>query len=240
MTEKSTKIIPDTPIIPDWIGHRQRMYEKLLDNPSGTLTELELLELVLMHARPRIDVKPIAKQLLRRFLTLRNIIDATPEELAEVKGVKQATITLIKLIDAVAIQMVKPNKGKKAALNNWAQVLDFCKLNLSHKTREYLYVVYLDKNKRMITSDDFQKGLSDSVQLFPNDILKRCVILNADSVLLVHNHPSGVPFASHNDTKQTNELAQTLSSIRVGILDHLIIANNKVYSMTQQCFIDDL
>ena len=128
MTDKTNNL----PIVPDYIGHRSRMKNKVLNKGGTSLTEIELLEVLLMYSIPRKDVKPIAKQLLRKFVTLRNVLNAEPELLSDVKGVKESSICLLKTIEAACLQMLAPKIQKETYLDDWDSILDYIRLELSH------------------------------------------------------------------------------------------------------------
>lgn len=225
--------------LPDYLGHRKRMYKKLLEKGAYSLTEAEIMELILMKAIPRKDVKPLAKQLLRQFISLRGVLTADVRQLQQIKGVKESTITLIKLIESACMQMVTPNMHKGTILSEWAQILDFCRLNLSHIPEEHLFVIYLDDKRKIIICDDFQRGTKNKVQIFPIDIMKRALNLSASALILVHNHPSGKAYPSKEDLYQTLKLEELLESVGICIFDHLIIGNNQIYSINSKGIIDE-
>lgn len=228
------------PNIPDYIGHRSRMKNKVLDKGGTSLTELELLEVILMYSIPRKDVKPIAKQLLRKFITLRNILNAEPSLLSDVKGVKDTTICLFKTIEAACLQMLSPKIQKETYLDDWDSVLDFIRLNLSHKHTECLMVIYLNRKKKVITTSITNTSTRASVQIIPSDIVNQCVSTKAASIILVHNHPSGKPTPSDADVKNTRLLAEQLAPLDISLLDHLIVGNNTIYSMNNRGIVKSL
>lgn len=228
------------PNIPDYIGHRSRMKNKVLDKGGTSLTELELLEVILMYSIPRKDVKPIAKQLLRKFITLRNVLNAEPSLLSDVKGVKDTTICLFKTIEAACLQMLSPKIQKETYLDDWDSVLDFIRLNLSHKHTECLMVIYLNRKKKVITTSITNTSTRASVQIIPSDIVNQCVSTKAASIILVHNHPSGKPTPSDADVKNTRLLAEQLAPLDISLLDHLIVGNNTIYSMNNRGIVKSL
>lgn len=225
--------------LPDYLGHRKRMREKLLEKGAYSLTEAEIMELILMAAIPRKDVKPLAKQLLRQFVNLRGVLTADVRQLQQVKGIKESTISLIKLIESACMQMVAPNVRKGTVLSEWSQILDFCRLHLSHIPEEHLFIIYLDDKRKIILYDDFQRGTKNRLQLFPIDIMKRALNLSASALILVHNHPSGEARPSKEDLHQTVDLAELLESVGIFIFDHLIIGDNRIYSINSKGIINE-
>lgn len=239
MTKKTDNMLPasDTPPQPDYLGHRLRMRKKLLSKGADSLSDAELLELILMTALPRRDVKPLAKQLLRQFVTLPGVIHADTHVLQQIKGIKESVISLFKLIEGTCRVLLKPADGEKTVLTSWNQIIDYCRFNLSYAQEEHLYLIYLDKGMRLITVDDFQKGSVDKLPIFPQEILKRALNLNAFFLIMVHNHPSGEARPSHEDVLQTNNIRAFLANSGLHLYDHLIIANNKIYSFNNNALI---
>ena len=222
---------------PDYLGHRARMREKLLSKGVDSFSDAELLEMILMTALPRRDVKPLAKQLLRQFITLSGVIHADINVLQEIKGVKESVISLFKLIEGTCRILLKPDIKGKTVLAEWNQIIDYCRFNLSHKSQEYLYLIYLDKLMKLITVDDFQKGSHDKLPIFPQEILKCALNLNASSVIMVHNHPSGEARPSREDLVQTENVRAYLLNSGIQLYDHLIIADHKIYSFNNKSLI---
>lgn len=222
---------------PDYLGHRSRMREKLLAKGADALSEAELLELILMTALPRRDVKPIAKQLLRQFVTLPNVIHADTYALSQVKGVKESVISLLKLIEGTCRVLLKPLPNNKSVLEEWNQIIDYCRFNLSFESQEHLYLIYLDRGMKIITMEDEHKGSSSRLPVYPQEILKRALNLNAAYVIMVHNHPSGLAQPSREDISQTEDVRQFLENGGIQLYDHLIIAANQFYSFRHNSLI---
>ncbi len=219
---------------PDYIGHRARMRQKLFEKGAQSFSDVELLELILMSAIPRKDVKPIAKRLFRHFVNFPNIVHADICELKQIEGVGDSVISLLKIVEGACHAVLKPEMQKGTVLKEWHQVIDFCRFHLSYEKTEHLYLVYLDARMRLITIDDFQKGSSTRITIVPQDILKRALNLGAASLIMVHNHPSGSPKPSREDLQRTAELSDYLSHAGVTVYDHLIIANQGVYSLNRK------
>lgn len=224
---------------PDYLGHRSRMRQKLLEKGAQSLSEIELLELILMTALPRRDVKPLAKQLMRQFLNIQGIIHADVTQLSEINGVKESVISLLKLIEGTCSVLLKPDMKKGTVLSDWHKIIDYCRLHLSHEKCEHLYLIYLDKRMKIITIDDFQKGSQSHLPVYPQEILKRALNLNASKLIMVHNHPSGEASPSVADIQQTNDLIDFLENTGIAIYDHLIIGNNQVYSLNHRKIMDE-
>lgn len=237
MVMTKEKESPSKQDIPDYIGHRARMKNKVLDKGGSSLTEAELLEVLLMYSIPRRDVKPIAKQLLRKFITLRDILAAEPAMLTDIPGVKDSTVCLLKTIEASCLQMLSPINKKETYLEDWKSVLDFIRLNLSHLKNEALFLIYLNGKKKILKFDIEEKGTSDNVQINPNLIANNCIAAKASYIVLVHNHPAGKPNPSAADIESTKALSEYLRPLSIHLIDHLIVGNNSVYSINNHGFL---
>ena len=223
---------------PDYLGHRSRMRQKLLSKGASSLSEAELLEMILMTALPRRDVKPLAKELLRQFISFSGVIHADTYALSQIKGVKESVISLLKLIEGSCQVLLKPNTNKGTVLSEWSQIVDYCRFNLSHEQCEHLYLIYLDSKMKLITIDDFQKGSANRLPFFPQEILKRALNVNAKAVIMVHNHPSGEAKPSVEDLSQTDDVRDFLEHGGISLYDHLIIGNQNVYSIMHKGLIN--
>lgn len=216
---------------PDYLGHRSRMRQKLLSKGASALTDAELLELILMTALPRRDVKPLVKELLRQFVSFSGVIHADTFALSQIKGVKESVISILKIIEGSCQVLLKPNTNQGTILSEWNQIIDYCRFNLSHEQCEHLYLIYLDSKMKLITIDDFQKGSSTRLPIFPQEILKRALNVNAKSIIMIHNHPSGEAKPSIEDLSQTEDVRDFLEHGGLYLYDHLIVANQQVYSV---------
>lgn len=226
-------------IIPDYIGHRKRIKERILTKGANSLTETDLLEALLTYSIPRKDVKPIAKSLLRRFSTLRNVLSADPNALMETKGVKESSIALLKLVEGVCFQILDPVNKKSTYLNDWSSIFDFARMQLSHLDEEALLCLFLTHNKKVIKHVIFDTGTTTSINLPAHKLTSLCVSLKASFLILVHNHPSGNFYPSREDIESSNILIEQLNALGVTLLDHFIIGNNKIYSILNRSFVKE-
>ena len=211
------------------LGHRERMQNKFLQMQDvGILEDYEFLELILMKSIPRIDVKPLAKELLKKFGSLSMVLSASKEELREFKYIKDSTLTLFKLIVEANTRLLGSQIKEKPVLEKWDQLIDYCCLCLQN-----FMVLYLDMHSRLLRKEVPQSGTNDRVSIYPREVLKQALILEASSVVVVHNHPSGRVQPSPADLAMTVELYKTLNAASIRFLDHLIIgAGRKVYSFS--------
>jgi DNA repair protein RadC len=181
---------------PDYVGHRERLRGRFLDAGSDAFADYELLELVLMGAIPRRDVKPLAKALIAKFGSFAEAIAAPRSRLAEIDGLGDVAITQLKVIEAAAHRMARGEVKRRHVLSSWSAVLDYCRAAMAFADKEQFRVLFLDKRNQLIADEVQQVGTVDHTPVYPREVVKRALELSATAVILVHNHPSGDPTLS--------------------------------------------
>ena len=216
------------------IGHRERMQDRFLAMPDKDLmADYEFLELILMKSIPRVDVKPLAKELLKKYNSIAAVLTAPAEELTAFRYIKQSTVALFQIIVEANKRLLKTELKENPVLDKWDRLIDYCCLCLQNERIEHFMVLYLDTRLRLIQRDIPQNGTTDRVSVYPREILKKALILGASAVVMVHNHPSGHVEPSPADRAITVELYKTLMAGNIRFLDHLIIGSGrKVYSFS--------
>lgn len=211
---------------PHYHGHRDRLRNRFMSAGADALADYEMLELILFRAIPRRDVKPLAKALLARFGSFAEVVSARPERLKEVEGISDATITEIKIIQAAAQRFAKSTMEKRRSLTSFAAVLDYCRTAMAFLEREEFRILFLDKKNALITDEVQSSGTVDHAPVYPREVMRRALELNATAMILVHNHPSGDPSPSTPDIQLTQELVALGKSLNVTVHDHLIIGRD--------------
>ena len=216
---------------PDYMGHRARVENKFLTYGAEVFADYEFLELMLMCALPRVDVKPMAKQLLATFGSLNGVVTAPPEELMKIKGIKNHTVLFLKVVLAACRKLTGEKIKEGPLLKDWTNLMAYCQMIYTNETVEKMHILFLDKGLRLIHSEMHQKGTVDHIPVFPREILKRALDLNASSVVMMHNHPSGDANPSKADIEATKEVRHLLETVGIEFVDHLIIGKGQnVYS----------
>ncbi len=208
---------------PDYLGHRQRLRERFRSAGAEAFADYELLELLLFHAIPRRDVKPIAKRLIARFETFAAVVSASREQLAEVDGLGEVAIDAIKIVRDAAVRLARQEAVGKPVLSSWQKVLDFCRADMAHREREYFRLLFLDKKNILIRDEIQQAGTVDHTPVYPREVVKRALELGASAIILVHNHPSGDPTPSRADIDMTREIVKAASPLGIAIHDHIVV-----------------
>ncbi|HEY1735455.1 MAG TPA: DNA repair protein RadC [Methylovirgula sp.] len=208
---------------PHYLGHRERLRDRFRAAGADALADYELLELLLFRAIPRRDLKPLAKALLARFGSFAEVVAARPERLKEINGLSDAAITEIKIVQAAAIRFSKGEMESRKSLTSFSAVLDYCRTAMAFLDREEFRILFLDK-KNMLIADEVQStGTVDHAPVYPREVIRRALELNATAMILVHNHPSGDPSPSGPDIQLTKDIVALGKSLNVTVHDHLII-----------------
>src|SRR5271166_3644599 len=207
-------------------GHRERLRERFLQGGAEALADYEVLELLLFRAIPRRDVKPIAKMLLKRFGSFGEVIAAPAARLKEMEFIGDAAVTELKIVEAAARLLSKETMRKRLTLGAFAQVLDYCRGAMAFLDTEEFRVIFLDKKNGLLADEVQGRGTVDHTPVYPREIIRRALELNASALILVHNHPSGDPTPSSADIVMTQNIASLAKPLGVTVHDHLIIARN--------------
>lgn len=208
---------------PHYHGHRDRLRARFAEVGGDALPDYELLEVVLFRSIPRRDVKPIAKDLIRRFGTFAETLAAPPSRLMEVDGVGESVVTDLKIIEAAARRVAKGAVGKRPVLSSWSAVLDYCRTAMAFADKEQVRLLFLDKRNAVIADEVHQSGTVDHAPVYPREVVKRALELSASALILVHNHPSGDPTPSSADIKMTREIIDVAKPLGIAVHDHIIV-----------------
>jgi DNA repair protein RadC len=208
---------------PHYYGHRERLRDRFREAGADALSDYELLELLLFRVLPRRDVKPLAKSLLEKFGSFAEVIAAPKVRLAEVKGLGDACVTDLKIVQAAASRLLRGAVKKRPVLSSWSTVLDYCRTAQAFADREQFRVLFLDKRNQLIADETQQTGTVDHTPVYPRELVKRALELSASAVILVHNHPSGDPTPSRADIQMTQQIIAVASPLGISVHDHIIV-----------------
>jgi DNA repair protein RadC len=208
---------------PHYHGHRERLRDRFREAGTDALSDYELLELLLFRAQPRRDMKPIAKALLEKFGSFAEVITAPPSRLAEVKGIGDAAITELKIVQAAASRLLRGAIKKRPVLSSWSAVLDYCRTAQAFADREEFRILFLDKRNQLIADEVQQTGTVDHTPVYPREVVKRALELSATAIVLVHNHPGGDPTPSRADIDMTKQIVDVGRGLGIEVHDHIIV-----------------
>ena len=222
-------------------GHRERIKEKFLKNGIDGFAEYEILELLLTYCIPRKDTKPIAKELLNKFKSLDNVFKADFDKLSAIDGLGKNSIAFLKLIgDLPSIIYKDELKNKKlidketVKISNKDILLKYLRNKIGYEEIEKFYVLYLSSSNEVIEFEENSVGTLDRSSVYPREIYKKIINLNAKSVILAHNHPSDNITPSKCDIELTNEIAKGLKNFGALLIEHIIITKNSYFSFLEE------
>jgi DNA repair protein RadC len=219
---------------PHYKDHRQRLKKKFSESGVDAFHDYEVLELLLSYAIPLKDVKPLAKELISRFGSLKGIMDAEKDSLEKVKGIGAHTAILIKLIKEMGILYLKEKAKEKPQITCTSELLDYCKTYMGGLKDERFCVIYLDAQNRMTDIETIQEGIVNQAVVYPRKVLENALKKKASAVILVHNHPSGHVKPSDADIRLTKTIQETAKILDIIVHDHIIIGENRFFSFREE------
>jgi DNA repair protein RadC len=221
--------------MPSYIqDHRKRLRERFISGGATAVPDYELLELILFRSIPRCDVKPVARRLMETFGDFSRVLAAPLERLLDVRGVGDAVAVDLKILEAATHRMARARILQKPVLSSWDALLDYCHTAMSHRETEHFRVLFLDRKNVLIEDEEQGKGTIDHVPVYPREIMKRALEINASAIILVHNHPSGDPTPSESDITMTNQIQEAGSALGITLHDHLIIGKSQEISFRSE------
>lgn len=229
--DEAQRVEPSSGKQPSYIkDHRKRLRDRFMSGGADAVPDYEMLELVLFRAIPRRDVKPLAHKLIEKFGDFNRVMSAPVERLAELSGVGDAVITELKIVEAAAHRLARSKVMERHVISSWDAILDYCHTTMAHRETEQFRVLYLDRKNVLIADEEQGKGTVDHVPVYPREVVKRALDINASAIILVHNHPSGDPTPSEADIVVTNQIQDAAEALGLVLHDHLIIGKSSELS----------
>ena len=218
---------------PDYLEHRKRLRARFHENGADTLPDYEMLELVLFSAIPRSDTKPIAKALIKRFGSFGEVVSASAEDLMQVKGVGEVAATALKAVQAAAQRLLQTKVLARDAISSWHDLIAYCTARMAYNEIEEFRVLYLDRKNKVIADEAQQRGTVDHTPVYPREVVKRALALNASALVMCHNHPSGDPTPSRADIEMTRKVKDA-AAVSITLHDHVIVSRGGHVSFKSQ------
>ena len=215
---------------PHYYGHRERLRQRLIAAGADNLPDYELVEVILFASNPRADVKPLAKDLLDRFGGIAALLSADPEALASA-GLGLAGIAALKAVREAALRLMRSELHERPVVGSWDKLIDYCTAHIAHGKVEEFHILFLDRKNILIKHEQQQRGTIDHTPVYPREVVKRALELQASALILVHNHPSGDPTPSQADIAVTRDIVKAAQPLGVTVHDHLIIGRGRHTSL---------
>lgn len=214
-------------------GHRERLKQRFRRDGLDGFTDIQVLEFLLFYAIPRRDTNPIAHALLDRFGTLHQVLEAPIHELQSVEGVGENAATLLHLARALAGRYAVSQAKIEAILNSTHKCGEYLKSFFVGKRDEVVYLLCLDAKCKVLSCAEVGRGSVNSVGLSIRKIVETALSFNAVSVVLSHNHPSGLAFPSGEDVATTRRVALALDAVGIILADHIIVSEEDFVSLAE-------
>lgn len=229
--DESPAVPLDNGRLPSYIaGHRERLRDRFMSAGGEALPDYEMLELVLFRALPRQDVKPLARRLIDTFGDFARVVSAPSARLSQVHGVGASVICELKVVEAAAHRLARGRVLQRHVISSWDAVISYCHTVMAHRDTEQFRVLYLDRKNVLVADEAQAEGTVDHVPVYPREVVKRALELNASAIILVHNHPSGDPTPSESDITMTRQVEQAAAALGITVHDHLVIGKSRELS----------
>ncbi|PKM72902.1 MAG: hypothetical protein CVU91_07715 [Firmicutes bacterium HGW-Firmicutes-16] len=219
-------------------GHRERMKKKLLEQGLDVFDDHNVLELLLFYSMPRRDTNPLAHELLNTFGSLEAVFEAPADELSKVSGIGENSVTLLKLIPEVSRRYIIDKNRFDDILDSSKKTGEYLAARYMYERDEVVYVICLDAKCKIICCKELFRGVANSAEISIRKIAELALAKNATSVIISHNHTSGIALPSMEDEITTKKLKTALVSMGITLADHIIVADGDFISMADSRLLD--
>ena len=207
--------------------------ERLRKAGPAALSDVELIAILLGSGLPGHDVFEVARSLLAHFGSLRAMLDAQREEFEALRGIGPAKAALLQAVTEVARRALAEALDDKPLVDSPGAVEDYLRLLIGGRPHEVFVCLFLDARHRLIRSEESSRGSLTRMAVYPREIVRRALMLNAASLIVAHNHPSGAVQPSASDRRLTRVLRETLALVEVQLIDHLVIGARETFSFAR-------
>lgn len=213
-----------------YLGHRQRLKEKFIKTNFSNWQDYEILEFALTFVIPRKDTKTIAKNLIKKFGSLKQVLQTDVEKLYEIEGIKNHSAIFIKFLKEFCSKYSQLQMESKEKISSPLDVLNFFQTNIGSSKDEIIYALFLNASNKILAHCPVSSGVVNRSAMYPRKIAELALKHNATSVIIAHNHPGGSCKPSQNDIIATDAVIKALKTVDIILLDHLIVTGNGYYS----------
>jgi len=213
--------------------HRQRLKKRYLDQGLDGFNEIQILELLLFYAIPRIDTNPIAHELINRFGSLAKVLDAPMNRLQEVEGVGPAAAGFLRLVWDINRAYHTSMTEHEVKIQSVADCAKYLMPRFRDRKNEVIFLLTLDAKLKLLGCHQVGEGSINYASIPIRRVVEMALEDGASTVILAHNHPSGIAVPSGDDIQATRRLAAALSAVEITLADHFVVADNDYVSMVQ-------
>lgn len=215
-------------------GHRERLRERFEKDRFNGFHDYEVLEFLLTFIFRQGDVKPLAKELIKTFGSFSKVLDASVEELKNIKGMGSASALILHAFrETMAYYFQNHATVDKKQITKMSALVEMLRASIGHKQNEILFAVFLNAKNEVLVTKELGEGTVSQAAAFPRKIVEEALKQKATSIILAHNHPGGIAEPSEHDESITTEIQKVLAVVDVTLQDHIIIAGSEYYSFNR-------
>lgn len=215
-------------------GHRERVKARYINSGLESFEDHQVLELILFYCYPMVDTNEKAHKMINEFGTLTNLLDANPQDIEKRCKVSTNVAVLISLIPPLTKRYLTSKWGKKIILDSSSKVGKYAVSLFAEKKNEAFYLICLDSQRKLNFAPLISEGTIDEAHIYPRQIVEQALKYQAASVVITHNHPSGLLIASKADIEATKKIIIALETINIEVLDHIIVAGEEYMSFAEK------
>jgi DNA repair protein RadC len=211
---------PAAPEADDW----KEICSRLLAVSDGAVSDLDLLSLLLAHLGAAVNARRLAKTLIARFGSFGGVIAARPSQVADAAEVPQAVLEIFGLVRAAGHRLAREEVSERPVFDAWEKLIAYLRTTMAHQMVEQFRVLFLDRMNVLIADEVQHTGTIDHTPVYPREVARRALELDASAIIMVHNHPSNHPAPSKADIEMTRIIEETMGNLNVILHDHIIVS----------------
>jgi len=228
------KTIKESPIVEyKMAGHRKRLRNRFLQGGLDGFLDYEIVELLLSLGTPRKNCKQMAKDAIKKFGGLQEVLDASLDELQQIKGIGPHNVFGIKLFQAISERYAKEKIPAKVLMDSPCVVASYLQKKIGRETKEHFVILYLNTRNDLIVNN-VSIGTLNASLVHPREVFKGAIRSHAAQVIIAHNHPSGNTEPSEDDLTLTKRLVKAGKILGIEVVDHVIITNRGYFSFKEK------
>lgn len=206
-------------------GHRQRLRERFVQSGLDGFLDYEIVELLLTLGTPMKDCKQMAKDAIKKFKSLKGVLDAKQIDLEQIKGIGPKNAFGLKLFQVISERYAKESIPKKLDCDSTQKVAKYLQEKIGKEKKEYFVVLYLDARHQLLREEVTSIGTLNASLVHPREVFKPAIENSAAAIIVAHNHPSGGTEPSEADIMLTGRLSDAGKMLGIELLDHLVISS---------------
>lgn len=218
------------------LGHRCRLRERFIKSGLDGFLDYEIIELLLTLGTPRKDCKQPAKESIEKFKNLTSVLDASIEDLQQIKGIGPSNAVGIKLFQAISERYSKEKIDPKILLDSPKKIFEFLKEKIGKEKKEHFVILYFDTKNNLIF-DEISIGTLNASLVHPREVFSKAITNHASHIVIAHNHPSGDSTPSSDDINTTKRLIEASKILGIAVIDHIIVSNRDYFSLKENSLI---